>query len=734
MYFEFLLYSPDDSLEIEQPEGFADIVLNMKRDDNWHGIFFEASTSDLIFYGAAAAYLKEKKETYGMQADVTFRATQSCGVYDEPETILEGKLDFRKYVASCGTTCVVTMPVEQTGCLMTLRNRYDQKVDMDSTVAFDKITPLAQYDGMNFEMEIPAKELEASVDGSVEPDGYTVNASIASTVVGYTLYTRPSYFTERDASIQTSQLTAVSEWQTNGLAADSPITPQLLYEDDIECFSGDFEYSTRNKGTYNITGTGTLESIKVKLFTWDGVGDIFTDHVLIAETTIFSGTAAFPTSGSFDGSLSGIIALAEGLGLYAVVEWVIDASTGNLGEFTINFDEDSFFTLAAPKLCPATNANVYMVNESLAHAVEAITDGCLTVKSDYYGRTDSEPYASEEDGCGALRILTSGLKIRRAGNAKYFSSLKDKFEGLRGIDNIGMGIENNTEVEGEQWLRVEPVEYFYRDEEILSLPYAPDAKQIVQEQQHYSVIKTGYKKWEVENINGLNEFNSNREYRTSLSSVNNTLDITSAFIAGGYPWEVTRQQSFAATGQADTKFDNDTFIACVERDAYGFHIEQGNIDNSANIFSPSTAYNWRIRPLSNLMRWFKSIANSYPNMVDTTNKLFFSSGTGNFLASGEIAGAYPECKLESGALAENHDLYQSDFADTDEATPLWKPEHLVLKYPLSVKDYKTIKSNPYGYIAVGCGNSGETIKGYIQEIKYSLLNGSADFTLKIKYN
>jgi len=51
-----------DDIEIEEPIGFSEIVLNMKRDDNWHGIFFEASTSDLEFYGDAAEYLIRKKE------------------------------------------------------------------------------------------------------------------------------------------------------------------------------------------------------------------------------------------------------------------------------------------------------------------------------------------------------------------------------------------------------------------------------------------------------------------------------------------------------------------------------------------------------------------------------------------------------------------------------------------------------------------------------------------------
>jgi len=730
MYFEFEL----DDLAIEEPQGFADIIINLKRDDNTHGILIEASTSDLQFYGVAAAYLKSKKDAEGLKAEVIFRAYQSCGVYDDRELILEGRLNFGKYSASCGTSCVVTIPVEEAGCWLMLKSRYDQKVDLDSNVAFNKMTPLQNYAGLNFEMEIAAKELEAGIDGSVSEDGDTINLNVTSSLLGYKIYIRPTYSVERDNSIQTGQLTPVSAWQTTGLAIeDSAITPQLLYEDDIRCFAGSFPYSLRMKGVYTITGGGDLEQVNIKLFTWDGVGDIFTDPTLIDSVNLFTGSSAFPVNTSFDGSLSGNIILTEGLGLYAIIEFVVSSPALVSSDYNIMFDEDTFFTLTASKICPPTEANVYLVNETLSRATEAITDGCLRVKSDYYGRTDSEPYASGEDGCGALRVLTSGLKIRRADNAKFFESLKGLFEGLKGIDNIGMGIETNPMLPNSQWLRIEPVEYFYQDTELLSLPNAPQAVAAIQEQSHYSLIKSGYKKWEVENINGLNEFNSNREYRTSLTTVNNTLDITSALIAGGYPWEITRQQSFAETGKADTKFDNDTFIACVERDAYGFQIEQGNIEDAENIFSPSTAYNWRIRPFYNLMRWFKSIANSYPNLVDTTNKLFFSSGTGNFIASGEIAGAYPACKLENSEKAENKDLSITDFVNQTDAVPLWKPEYMTFKYPLSVKEYRQLRANPYGYIAVSCGNNNDFIKGYIQEIRYSLIDGSADFTLKLKY-
>lgn len=731
MYFIFYL----DDLEIDEPQGFENIVLNMKRDDNWHGIFFEASTSELAFYGAAAEYLKEKKRLQGLKSDVTFKALQACGIYDELETILEGKLNFGKYVESCGNNCAVKIPVEQVGCLMTLRNRYDQKVDLDATTTFNKMSALHPYDKLNFEMELPAKELQAAVDGSVATEGYEHNIHLAGSGGSITLL-RPDYAIERYSNIATGQLIGINNCETNGASIDclGPITPQLLFEDLITCFDGNYTYSSRFKGTLNITAGLNLFSIKHKIVQWDGTGDIFTNATLVQEETIFDGLPTpppGPLTELFDSTLSGNTTIADGIGFYALVEVAVAISTS--GDLNVVFDTETTFTLSAVKICPDTDANVYAVNETLSRITEAITDNCLKVKSDYYGRTDSQPYTSDADGCGSLRVTTSGLKIRKAENPVFFASLKDMFDGLRGIDNIGMGIEDNPFIPGFSWLRIEPVEYFYQDVEVLALPYVPEAEISIQEQLHYSNIKSGYQKWEVERINGLDEPNSNREYRTGLSSVSNLIDTTSKLIAGSYAIETTRQQSFAATGAADTTYDNETFIICVERQAYSFIVEQGNIDSPANVFSPQTLYNWRIRPFSNLMRWFKSIANSYPNINDSANKLFFSSGTGNFLAQGEIGGAYPACKLENGVKAENRDLSKMDFVDAVDATPLWKPEYGTLKYPLSVADYRTLKANPYGYISFQCG-TGEWKKGYVQNLRYRLNAGQCDFVLKIKWD
>lgn len=752
-----------DDLEISEPIGFDEITLEINRGDNWHGVFFEASTSDLRFYGAAADYLIEKKETLGLKSQVIFKAESRCEGEMDYTVVLQGKLNFGRYKKTCGNNCMVSMNVEQENCTMTMRNRYDQKVEIERTTAFDNLQALAVYDKLNFDMDLPAKDLLIQTKGTVLPTNDVIH--YPSLWIDFIfLAIRPSYGNELYNSINTGQLKdPTSNIQYDAAAGGPLMSPQLLLEENIFCLpSGLMSYNIRLKGHISLTGKSPGEDkyfsswhlMFVEYKADDGGAELGmarypnlyntpTLTELESESHILPGWMKVVDE-DFDVTWTGTLTPKAGYGYYAFVDvnTSVDLKPFEDFEFTVTFHPETSFDMSANKSCPSTTSKVSAIHETLSRVSEAITNNCLKVKSDYYGRTDSQPYTALLDGCGGLRVLTNGLHIRKDANAKFFVSLKELYEGLKAIDNIGMGIEPNPNITGFDWLRIEDVNYFYQDVEILSLPFVPHAEEAIDEPKHYSLIKVGYKKWEVENVNGLDEPNSNKEYRTSLSSVNNTLDITSNLISGSYPIEITRQQSFAVSGGADTKYDNEIFIICVDRAAYGFNVEQGNISGlgpyaaPANVYSPETLYNWRIRPYYNLMRWFKSIVNSYPNLVDPDNKLFFSAGTGNYLAEGElIDGPYDAsgCKLENGPKAENDDLGILDFLNEVEGTPIDKPETIRLKYPLSIREYKLIKAKPYGYISVGCNPDGSFIKGFIKQITYKPTKGEADFLLKLKW-
>lgn len=724
--YQFILNPGPSALEIEEPIGFDSLELSVNRDDKLHGMQFEASTSVLKFYGKAADYLKERKRLEGVKANVIFQVNGRCEGETEYSEILTGRLNFGKYKDTCGSNCVVQLPWEADTCQLTLNSRYDQKVDIDKSVAFDNATALEAYPGLGFDIELSARELIASIDGRVADEGDVNDIDISSIIGSAKTYVRPTYAVERYNSIKTGNLQAFSTWESTVSSFTPPISPQVLYEDSPDCFAGTFNYSLRMKGRISTSDSGGVLFIKLLFITWDGEGNIFNDGTTVEEVSILDETTESPFNIEFDESLNGTIALDDNVGLYAVIS--IDTLASGHFLYQVIFDSETFFTFEAPKSCPPTVSKSYMVHETLSRAVEAITNGCMRVKSSYYGRIDSKPFAFPSDGCGGLRMFTSGLYIRQAEEPNFFASVKELIEGLSPIDNIGMGVEEDI-VPGKSLLRIEKADYFYQNIELLRLDFIPEATTETEGTKHYSKVNAGYKNWEVTSINGLDEFNSTREYRTTIDTVSSTLELISELVTGSYPIEVTRQQSFAESGGADTKYDNNIFLISLERMAYGYKVEQGGIDNPENIFSPETVYNWRLRPIYNLMRWYKSILPAFASMGSEA-QLLFNAGTGNITAAGEQSS--DRCKLENTVMAENADIYVTKFKEPADYLPLWKNDFISFNYPLSLEDYNKIKANPYGYISFQCG-TGEWDAGWVKEVKFQVAKGSATFTLRKKY-
>lgn len=724
---EWLFYL--DDLEIDEPIGFQDIEQSIVRDEKMHGISFEATTAPLQFTGIAYTYLKNKKKVEGVKAKSIFRALATCDTYDYEEMI-SGRLNFGKAKEQCGDICTISMPCEQDSCQVILKSRYDQKVDIDKAFGVDGKTPLDNYTGLAVETELPAHELKVGTEGYVADEGDTIDLSIFPSTATHDFTLRPTYSNKIDESLVTSELEpTVFAASDNGLS-DSVISPDVLIDGDIDCFNGNFDYTVRLKGSYNFTYAGVDRITVVRLVV--GTGEYPSPFIILHSQDLpFTDHSAI---GTFDYTFTGSTAIALGKGFYAYFRMTADHAFPTVLGGSVTFDKETYISIKGVRSCPATTAELYMVHEALSRASEAITNGCIRVKSEYYGRTDSQPFSFTGDGCGGLRTLTSGLKIRKAPEDKFFASLKDMVEGLQAIDNIGMEVQDNVDIIGRGLLVIEDLPYFYRDVELLRHDGIPKGGTDTEETKFYSKANIGYKKWEVKSVNGLDEFNSNRQYNTSIDTIDATLDQLSAFVAGSYPIEITRQQSFAATGSADTEYDNEIFIICMKRDSYPYgniSVELGNVDNPQNIFSPSTIYNYRISPLRNLMRWYKTIAPSFVALSDSANKLFFSSGTGNLIASGKMTD--PTCRLETTEIQENQNIFVTQFTNPDDYKPIWENELLTYDYEMSIGDYRKIKENPYGYISAQCGPDGDFIKYWIKEIKFRPAKGTATLILRRKY-
>lgn len=410
----------------------------------------------------------------------------------------------------------------------------------------------------------------------------------------------------------------------------------------------------------------------------------------------------------------------------------------NALSFDFNY-EISNIEIVQTSICESTFPKVYLINEVFARIAEKYTNNCLTTFSKFFGRFDSLPYTHQLPdetpnsgwGCGGYLSLTNGLKIRNAINqdgSEYSLkvSMKDVFEAMKAVYNIGMGIEyDEFKNDGSQLIRIEPYKYFYDSGVILTCDNVAVVKKSVETNKYISLIDVGYSTWTTESTNGLNDVFTSRNYRTELATVRNTYKAICQFIASDYAIEITRRKWGSITN--DWRYDNDTFIALLEPDEAGLKTETFDFPSNTafNINYPEYAYNLRITPARNILNHISTIFASYKDLIG--KKIVFLDGQGNYVAQIDISSE--GCNNELGSLSERVEVSLSVFSDIDFASPIFSNEIINFEYPLSYAEWKLLSLNPYGLIEYSCSD-GIVKSGWIQELKYNPTSGMGEFILK----
>lgn len=382
---------------------------------------------------------------------------------------------------------------------------------------------------------------------------------------------------------------------------------------------------------------------------------------------------------------------------------------------------------------------VFFMNEVMSRVTEAITNDKIRILSEYFGRTDSEPYAMDENGCGGYRTITKGLFLRKMEERMPSTpptlnvSWQDIWNGINPIDNIGIGFEEDPYRPGYRVLRVESWRYFYKDDVVFSCLGVRNVKRRVRTGDYVTTFRIGYAKWESNSFSGIDEFLTKREYRTDVRNTRGTMEKMSQFIASGYAIEVTKRKGNMTTD--DFVYDNDIFVIMA---AYGFgtyFAENGSfsISSASNIIDPGSIYNWSIRPSQNMMRWAPFVFSSYKD-YDSGSKLTFVDGSGNYYATGADNAVL--CSLTDDTLSENTDITPALFTDSTFPRPIWLNEDIIYDFPVSASDFAQIKANRTGLIYWEVNDTDGSIEhsgyGWIQELEYDEVAGMGKFTLKPK--
>jgi len=707
MNFKFYLTNmrTGETISIPEPVGMDSFRPTFRRDKNSHGMYFEFSDNELSFEGRGREMIVSESELYGINAKIELLIEYRCG--KDWKEFYRSMLDFTTLNMESGNTCFARIKVGQQGVQMTFRNRIDTKVDLESVEAFDG-GAMATYENLGKEIEIPGKAIrmvnfaERKNQITIGRGGWTCSVPFGDPVIS------------EIPDFMTGQLFMEGIYIDNpenhfgGNAKEFAIFTNLASNINSGKFHLGLHLEVNQKGTLSgITQTGWMGVIVI-----DGSKKTHNNQVwtrFFGEDTSGSIIADFTESITINQEVD----IPKGGSLCACITCFDDSPTflTTVKQASVKMTTNSIFD--------PTFSKTFMIHESLSRITESITDGQLTVKSDYYGRTDSEINPVLLDGTGGLRCLTNGFNIRRAvfenGEIpKFYASFNDLYDGLMAIDAIGFGIE--TDVNG-SYIRIEPLNYFYNDDVILSCKNINSVKISFDNSRLFGVANIGYNNWEAEEWNGIDGFHTKRQYRTRLDT-DTEFDQFSELIADSYAIESTRRRQ--VTEQSiDWQFDDDVFIFDLRRDN-GLKVNTGYGDPNT-LIDPDSVMNVELSPARNAARWFSWIMQGATDTIG--RELIFTSAEGY---AGAITKTIGKQAIVDGSVAENQNITGDDIVVESLQKPKFKPKIAEFEYPMTFRDFAYIKDNPHGLVEF----NGEY--GWIDAIEADLLNGLARFTLILK--
>ena len=758
--FRFYIYHPDldkpQRLKYD-PVGWDTLGKTVKRDMKWHGVFFEY-TPKLKFVKDGKNLVQYFYEKYGIEAELLLIITKYNAVTRVYDADYTGRFNLHTYKVD---DLYVECNIEQTGFLQKLKNRQDVKVDLKSLVT-QSGKAIAANANETTDVELHSKILRKVYDAhqttGVPFDG---DAAEASQYIQFELDTvnldeidekfdlewglngsiPVNQFKITEAGEHTFKLRLEASRLDRNFLDASPCNDTAY---NMRSLGGTF--STPLGGPYNggdITlyikknaeaaiafsranfsttppaaalGLGVFQST---VFTYLdtltlAVDDIITIYADI--TTTFDITASTPTVGSsliFWGK-------DQPTGYYNPVK--VGCSFSGFGQDLLSADFEGVpsqaekpieFIVTADTTVPATTAPLFLKHEALARIIESITDEADSFRSEYYGRTDSEPTAYAADGEGSLRGIASGKIIRGfpfATNTTH-ANLKDALETCMAIDGVGLGIETSGI---KQRVRIEKLEYFYSPVRVAQFPYVKNIEKVVADDSIYNELEIGYDKALNESINNLDEFNTRREFALPITQVKNRLVLIAPWSASGYTIEFLRRDPYVSAASKDNERDNNVIIIQLRRES-GDLVTDKDEDFAAlnNLISPETVYNAKLSVMRNIKRNGPLIRSGLYHQDDKQIKLAF--GEGNTAYSSRLT-------------SETSVLDETVIAVEDLGQALWLPEIYRLKHKPTRSQLEAITANPYGIIEFSATNKNWK-KGWLIEQQPDAKSGLISYSL-----
>lgn len=696
------------SQEISEPEGWKDIRFNIAWDDDSHSKLFTLTTP-LRFYGktdrvdGGLRFLDRIIRNEGVDAIVSLKIETKTDKGDFVIDII-GRLALRDYKRVIGAQRnYIECPIEETSKNQILKSRFNAKVDFSKSESLDgiSIVPLRTRD-INLHSLPIFKEYDANTQLAETTNVFTISNLDSSSV----------FFGIGFENVLVDELATFNIG--NYISPDGPISylqapDNGLYQVDFTARIA-FELGTLEVGDYNISWYYRRNEEPETLIQTITSGSTSGPGVSVADHT---------TTTSFS------IDLQKGDELFIYGRATIENPENQRVGYGFAVFPNSSLRISSNTTAPESTLTAPLIHEAFRFICDSYFGEDNTFYSELLGNKLTQDRSYTTNGCFSFLSVCNGRMIRRL--LQNFSlSFQDLFDALNSVVPVGFAIET---IDGQEVVRIEHVSYFYNQDVVLTIDSIREIRLTSNSERFYNTIKSGYRNWELEDVNGIKEPNSRREHSTILKTVGEDYDIESNFITSGYIIETIRRLVEETT--TDYKFDNNNFFIDLN------HNESGGLPTGLNtaardelftsvtgIDDSSLQYNLFLLPELNLLRHgtlINSGLNSYPGTDIVPN---YFEGFNSF-----------EVQLNTTCFGNfNNQVFNArnsftwNYADQLDVVPVFLPVEIEFEHPLRLSEFRTITDN------VNRDSNGNLNRNKAIRINDFFGNGYTVFLIDIKHN
>jgi hypothetical protein len=705
------------SQEISQPDGWEDCKLILERHDDFNSLiehYDGGAGGAFIFYGnngqenGGIDYLKHLEQVYGFNVQVNI-LTEFSFDSSNYEEIFSGQVDISAKNEMPDN--LLQAPIIRDDVWTKFITRRDTQVDLSSNV---------------------------DLDGNLVPPAVPVTINLTAQKILKIHYS----FEELNTS-------AVMDVSDNEYIQ---FTPGKFELDEMEDFYNLVPinnpalpgptFDVREAGDYTFDIRWTVSLI---LGTTENHANSLDVFIQINEEAPTTFSRSNQTSVGVDYTFftySGTVSLNEGdsVRIYAQQDSVSVLNWGFWGVDGLNnialggsYDQSrpngmpdipTYTRVTAHTLYPETTAQGYLIHDLLDAIIRRICG--VSLYSEFLGsqNTNSRQYPS--NGCGWMYAILKGLQIRQytITEKPFFASFNQVWNGIHPILCLGLDYEELDDSPAARVIRIEQMDHFYSDDVSINISNVRDIQSSYDKESIFKTVKPGYKKWQADDISGIDDPQTKRTYALPFDKVGKELNLESDFIAAGLTIETTRRTTRKKS--ADYKYDNDIFIIAINEDdvspdRYVPELDE-NFDQISGLTDSDTRYNSILTPMRNLLRWAKFIGGCMQPY--STGYYRFVAGEGNYdMLSDYSCGSGNQCQaIICDPLSERQDIslqsYNSVFGY------LHLAQECEMTVPMSKNQYDVIKNNRKKSIGISQTDANFT-KFKIKKLVYNLIEGTA---------